>query len=300
MKKALLVGINYVNSDIKLNGCINDIVNMETVLKTKYNYDHITMLRDDVTDPKLLPTHNNILVALRQIMLDSKDCSEIWIHYSGHGSKVRDFNGDEISGYDSVIVPSDYLSSGVIVDDDLYKIIQSSKCKTILLFDSCNSGTVMDLPYSYTLVTPNSYRRSLNNRYMLTNPQVYMFSGCKDNQTSADTYSLQWNQAIGAFTFAFLTCLKNANYQTSLLVLYRNVCVFLSKNGYSQLPVYSSSSSNPTASTASLILPPRIPILLKSMLTTVITNTHTHTNNIVTKKTISKKIPMRIAFIQIE
>ena len=82
-----------------------------------------------------------------------------------------------------------------------------------------------------------------------------MFSGCKDNQTSADTFSVQLGKYGGAFTIAFLTCLRNANYKTSLLLLYRDICVFLSKNKYSQIPVFSSSSSNPLASTASLTVP---------------------------------------------
>lgn len=208
MKKALLIGINYLNTNISLNGCIDDIVNMNTVLKDVYHYDQVTMLRDDIANPQTLPTRNNILTSLAQLIVDSVNCSEIWIHYSGHGSKVRDRNRDEVSGYDSILVPIDYLSTGFIVDDDIYTIIQHSKCKTILLFDSCNSGTVVDLPWSYTIVTPNTYMRSLNNRNSLSNQQIYMFSGCKDNQTSADTYSVQLGKAFGAFTFAFLTCLK--------------------------------------------------------------------------------------------
>ena len=262
MKKALLIGINYIQTNISLNGCIEDVVSMNTVLKDVYKYDQVTILRDDITNsPATQPTRNNIITALTQLIVDSVNCSEIWIHYSGHGTRVRDVNGDEVSGLDSVLVPIDYMTAGLIVDDDLYTIIQHSKCKTIILMDSCNSGTVIDLPWSYTIVTSNSYRRSLNNRYNLSNSQIYMFSGCKDNQTSADTFSIQLGKYVGAFTFAFLTCLKNANYNISLLRLYRDICVFLSNNRYSQIPMYSSSSSNPLAVTAALSLPPPPPIV---------------------------------------
>jgi hypothetical protein len=34
--------------------------------------------------------------------------------------QVRDLNGDEISGFDSVLVPMDFQSSGIIVDDILF------------------------------------------------------------------------------------------------------------------------------------------------------------------------------------
>lgn len=262
MKKALLIGINYIQTNISLNGCIEDVVSMNTMLKDVYKYDQVTILRDDITNsPTTQPTRNNIITALTQLIVDSVNCSEIWIHYSGHGTRVRDVNGDEVSGLDSVLVPIDYMTAGLIVDDVLYTIIQHSKCKTIILMDSCNSGTVIDLPWSYTIVTSNSYRRSLNNRYNLLNSQIYMFSGCKDNQTSADTFSIQLGKYVGAFTFAFLTCLKNANYNISLLRLYRDICVFLSKNRYSQIPMYSSSSSNPLAVTAALSLPPPPPIV---------------------------------------
>jgi hypothetical protein len=255
MKKALLIGINYLQTNISLNGCIDDIVNMNAVLKDVYKYDQITVLRDDIASPDTLPTRNNIMTALAKLIVDSVNCSEIWIHYSGHGARVRDLNGDEVSKLDSVLVPMDYIASGVIVDDDIYTIIQHSKCKTIILMDSCNSGTVVDLPWSYTIVNPKTYSRSLNNRYNLQNQQIYMFSGCKDNQTSAVTFSKQLGKYVGAFTFAFLTCLKNANYKTSLLLLYRDICVFLSNNRYSQIPVFSSSSSNPLASSATLSVP---------------------------------------------
>jgi hypothetical protein len=283
MKKALLIGINYLQTNVSLNGCIDDVVNMNNMLRDVYKYDQITILRDDINNPTTLPTRNNIIAALAQLIVDSVNCSEIWIHYSGHGARVRDLNGDEISGLDSVLVPLDFMTAGLIVDDDIYTIIQHSKCKTIILMDSCNSGTVVDLPWSYTIITPNTYRRSVEQRVLknLSNQQIYMFSGCKDNQTSADTFSTQLGKYVGAFTFAFLTCLQNAKYNTSLLLLYRDICVFLSKNKYSQIPVFSSSSSNPLASTASLSVPPLLAItnpttnVIKDLLNTSSTNVAT-------------------------
>lgn len=277
MKKALLIGINYINSNVQLNGCIEDIVNMNAVLTNNFLYDNVKMLRDDMNTP---PTRSNILAALRELVVSSANCSEIWIHYSGHGARVRDFNGDEVSGYDSVIVPVDFATAGFIVDDDLYAIIRNSKCRTIILMDSCNSGTVIDLPWSFTYKNPSNYSISANNKYRLNNPEIYMFSGCKDNQTSSDVYSSALNQAFGAFTHSFLTCLKNANYQISLLLLYRNVCMYLQQNGFSQIPVYSSSVSNPMTKSAIFALPPK-PIV--NTLSTVVTKTPTKINSTSTK-----------------
>jgi hypothetical protein len=283
MKKALLIGINYINTSSQLYGCIDDIVNMNNVLVNNYLYDQVTMLRDDTSNPSLIPTRSNILKALNTLIAGSNNCSEIWIHYSGHGARIRDINGDEVSGYDSVIVPLDFMNTGFIVDDDLYDIIKNSKCKTIILMDSCNSGTVIDLPWSFTYRNPSAYSVSMNNKFVLSNREIYMFSGCKDNQTSADAFSTITNQAFGAFTNAFLTCLKNANYQISLLLLYRNVCVYLQQNGFSQIPIYSSSVSNPMISTATFKRPISS---IKTTLSNVVTNindTTTNVNSTITK-----------------
>jgi hypothetical protein len=298
MKKALLIGINYINTNVSLQGCIDDIINMRNVLQNNYLYDSITMLRDDITtNPNLIPTRSNILSALNALILASSNCSEIWIHYSGHGARIRDINGDEASGYDSMIVPVDYLTAGFIIDDDLYSIIRNSKCKTIILADSCNSGTVIDLPWSFNYVNPYAYNIIKNNKYVLANNEIYMLSGCRDNQTSADVYSNVLQQAVGAFTDAFLTCLKKMNYQSSLLLLYRAVCMYLQQNGFTQIPVYSSSVSNPMISTATLSLPPKpIQNVLSSILTTKVSSTNTNTNAN-TKSITNTRIKMLLVFI---
>ena len=40
MKKALLIGINYINKDkeVQLSGCIDDVLNMKRMLITKMGY----------------------------------------------------------------------------------------------------------------------------------------------------------------------------------------------------------------------------------------------------------------------
>jgi uncharacterized caspase-like protein len=248
MKKALLIGINYYNTTAKLNGCIDDVVNMRHLLIDSFGFslDKMTTLRDDTTNTSLLPTKSNILKALRQLVADSAGCTEIWIHYSGHGSRVPDANKDELSGLDNVIVPVDYRTAGFIVDDDLYTILKGVKCKTVLLFDSCHSGTVVDLPWSFIYQNPGSYRIQQNNKNVLTNNNIFMFSGCRDDQTSADIYSADQQQAVGAFTNAFISCIRARNHEVSFLTLYRDICMFLAANRYTQVPVFSSSTPTPT------------------------------------------------------
>jgi len=94
---------------------------MSGLLIDAYQYKS-TVLRDD--DPLNLPTKENILNTLRELMDNSHNYSEIWFHYSGHGYD------------DSLIVPCDYVSQGVITDIDFFNIIKDVKCPIRLIFDS--------------------------------------------------------------------------------------------------------------------------------------------------------------------
>ena len=41
------------------------------------------------------------------------------MHYSGHGVSVQDHSGDESDGQDEALVPTDFATKGVIIDDEL-------------------------------------------------------------------------------------------------------------------------------------------------------------------------------------
>jgi metacaspase-1 len=64
------------------------------------------------------PTRRNIEDAFQRITQYSQDGDVVWVHYSGHGGRVRDVSGDEEDGYDSTLIPVDFRSSGQILDDD--------------------------------------------------------------------------------------------------------------------------------------------------------------------------------------
>jgi len=94
-KRALLIGINYFNNpENTLNGCIDDIINARNILIDAYNYDvaNITMLREDLKNQATFPTRINILNELIKIVSESAALDEIWIQYSGHGSRKNIWN----------------------------------------------------------------------------------------------------------------------------------------------------------------------------------------------------------------
>lgn len=242
-KKALLIGINYYKTpQSKLNGCIDDVVNMRNMLIDAYAYElsNMTVLRDDTNDNNILPTRQNMINALNSLIADSFNCTEIWFHYSGHGAKVQNTN----TPADSIIVPCDYLTAGIILDNDLYAILKNVKCRCFLLFDSCNSGNVVELPWSYQYMSLTQIVKTNINNHILENTEIYMYSGCKDNQTSVDIYSNDLQDYVGAFTNAFIICLRMNNHNVDLLKLYTDICFYLANNNFSQIPTFSSTLFN--------------------------------------------------------
>ena len=60
------------------------------------------------------PTHDNIVQAYRKLVAAAQPGDAIFCHYSGHGAKLRDDDGDEKDGYDETLVPMDYAQGGMI------------------------------------------------------------------------------------------------------------------------------------------------------------------------------------------
>jgi hypothetical protein len=249
MKKALLVGVNYTSIPaISLYGCINDTINMRNMLIDAYGYSasNIIHLRDDVDKVTLKPTRENIINNLKLLAEQSANLTELWIHYSGHGSQIRDTNGDELDKIDEVIIPLDYQTNGVITDDELLNIIKTIKCRTILLFDSCHSGTVCDLTWLFEYKSANTYLKTQPNKTVIANPNIFMFSGCKDEQTSSDAYFKSDKCAAGAFTNALLTGLRYYRHNVSIGNLYQYICNYLKSTGFTQIPILSTTTQTPS------------------------------------------------------
>lgn len=154
-KKAVLVGINYIGSKNALNGCINDVKNMSRFLNKRfgYSYDDMVILTDDQREMGRIPTKQNIIRAMQWLVRDARPNDSLVFHFSGHGGLTKDLDGDEESGFDDVIYPLDFQQYGHIVDDDMHDIMVRPLppgCRLTALYDSCHSGTALDLPYVYS------------------------------------------------------------------------------------------------------------------------------------------------------
>lgn len=294
MKKALLIGIDYFDvSGISLKGCINDAINMRNMLIDAYDYESkdIVMLRDDDANKFPSPTYDNIVYSIIDLVLESANLEEVWLHYSGHGSQIQNPNCDSEKSEDfpinfitphgiknaekvvnpicingdkmQILVPVDYKTNGCIVDKDLYDMVRRFKCRTILTFDCCHSGTVCDLPWTTEYQVPHSIQDLDNiipkpdkskqlgmlvttkiSDAIIKNPDIFMFSGCRDDQISIDTIN-SMDQRSGAFTNALCECLRASHHNTSILSLHKDICIYLMERGYEQIPVLSSTVESP-------------------------------------------------------
>ena len=155
-RKALLIGINYVGQPNALRGCVNDVRNVKKFLESYggYKEEDMVILTDEPNrGAKCQPTRANIIRGMQWLVSGARTNDSLFLHYSGHGGQTEDLDGDEDDGYDEVIYPVDYQRAGHIVDDEIHAITVRPLMPGVrltALFDSCHSGTVMDLPYVYS------------------------------------------------------------------------------------------------------------------------------------------------------
>ena len=268
-RTALLVGINYNNNpNATLNGCYNDVVNVSQYLRATLGYDStaITILTDGNrgaagarTASAVPPTRQNIIAGMAALVSGMVAGDEAVFHFSGHGSLVRDTNGDEATGLDSCLCPLDYnapasAAGGIITDDEIRALLVNHVprgARLYVILDCCHNGTGCDVRYKYEdfslLLRPPSRRNPaiwrtqqkafINGKYANTEGDVFMISGSRDEQTSADAYIN--NAFAGALTYAVFSILR-ANQATirtySWSSLLRDVRHFMRIKRYSQIP----------------------------------------------------------------
>ena len=140
-KRALLIGINRYQALPSLNGSLNDIETMRQVLTTRWGFQpqRITMLTDQAA------TRAGMLAAFDKLAKETGPEDVVYVHYSGHGSQVEDFSGDETDDHlDETLVPHDGRTGNVpdITDDELDEIFSRLKARSVLIvLDSGHSGT---------------------------------------------------------------------------------------------------------------------------------------------------------------
>lgn len=180
----------------------------------------------------------------------SNDGDTIFIHYSGHGTLIPCKNNDEqlntdAPNQDDAICPVDFEeyndTLGLITDDELYNIlvepISKKNIKLRAFFDCCHSGSGLDLPLIFvgdTVFAKSNINQNQSNSLLI--------SGCRDNQTSADSYiDGKFN---GALTWSILKTINENNIEKmSWTDFYLNIKLNL-RGKYEQIPMLSVGKSN--------------------------------------------------------
>lgn len=311
--KALLIGINYMGTDNALNGCINDVQNVFSYLKERFecvnevkwersrslssssddekdlgdaiesvvqhlrkkfetggevdsklqtkldfqqvqNVDmsHSTVDVLIMTDDKSIrnpqyPKRENIMRGIQWLVNGADENTHLLFHYSGHGTSVPDKNGDEMDGKDEALCPVDFASSGFILDDELNATLVAplpKGCVLRVITDCCHSGSITDLHYYYdnakflaNVNKDDSLKEDKKEKQVLAD--VVAWSGCMDNQTSADAYIN--GKFAGALTATFLELMRDKKQAHTFANLYEALLNRLRLRKYTQRPILSCS-----------------------------------------------------------
>lgn len=254
-KAALLFGLNYTHtSGPHLHGCIRDVENMAAFLRDVHGFTD-TRVYTDADESPAARAHTSkagLLRHLRDFAAETRAASPpidfVWIHYSGHGSWIRDARRgaakDESDGRDECLVPCDYETAGLLLDDELKTVWAqfAPGTRVVCVFDSCFSGTVADLKYSWG--TSRVPVRKVEQAQDSPPSRVIALSGCLDTQTSADALGLvpaDATLASGAMTSCLLMALSEPDAPNDVFTVTARLRALLRSKGFSQVPLLTSS-----------------------------------------------------------
>lgn len=220
----MIVGISYRNTRNELKGCINDAKCMKYMLVNRFKFPEssVIMLTDEATDPSKIPTKHNIRMAMFWLVQGCQSGDSLVFHFSGHGAQQRNYTGDEIDGYDETLCPLDYETQGMIVDNEINTTLVRplpTGVKLHAIIDACHSGTMLDLPFLCRMDRSGRYawedQSPPSGAWKGTSGgEAISFSGCDDDQTSADTSALSKVTSTGAMTFAFIQAIEKGQGAT--------------------------------------------------------------------------------------
>lgn len=234
-KRAVLCGANYRGHNKSLKGSINDVLAMRYLLVDKLGFPNasVIVLTENEKDIFRIPTKANIRAALRWLVHSCQPGDSLVFHYSGHGSRVRDLDGDEIDGYDESLCPIDYETEGRILDDEINETIIRPLPRGATLhaiIDACHSGTFLDLQFMCRINRGGSYmwedHRTPHGTYKGTRGGIAIcISACDDHQSSGDTIAFT-GFPTGALTYSFVKTLEQEpklTYGRMLLSMHKKI-----------------------------------------------------------------------------
>ena len=260
-KYALLIGINdYSESGFEsLRGSVNDtrlIKDLLTMPRFGFESGNISVLLNKEA------THSKILGAFEDLRGKIQSGDMIYIHYSGHGSRVLavDDSKKHKGGYHTTLVPygartGNYPASGVktflydlddydILDDELETALFNLSTKTpdiVFVADSCHSGTI-------TRGTENMATRGIavDNRLYPKNTmsplpedakRVWIAVGAALDSEKAIEHRGDDGLVYGAFTWFWAKALQAGRSTDTWQTVYERTMALMRSAAISQTPM---------------------------------------------------------------
>lgn len=262
-RRALLIGINkYVYPWWELQGCVNDVELMRSLLQESFGFppENITLLRDEEA------TREAILAEFEALVEATGSDDVVVIHYAGHGSQMKDREGDEPDGMDETILPHDTGrapdENRDITDDEIHEVLLQLGEKTpyiTLVFDCCHSGTITrdafgtrvrsvepderpveQLPPSP--VSPEALTRSARDPgpsgWLSLSSKYVLIAGCRDEEQSAEKRVKVGDRTIthGALTYYLGQELRRAGPGTTYRDVFERMSGKVTGNNAKQHP----------------------------------------------------------------
>lgn len=236
-KKALIIGVTYTGTNCQLNGCKPDAFRVRDMLLSKFGYktEDVTLLVEGEPNYKE-PSAKNIMDEIVNLLIQSLyyGVDEVYFGYSGHGSQVTDYSGDETDGKDEILLPCDYKTGGYISDDLLNKYFSyfPPKAKVVCLIDACHSGSMLDL--AWKINTDSGEHELVNKNSRCRGDSITLISGCRDSQQSLDVFREgKWG---GALTNAFLEIVESTQGDVCWHQLVKDIHQAMVAQGFPQRP----------------------------------------------------------------
>lgn len=253
-QRALCIGINdYPGTDSDLAGCVNDADDWAAALGERGFT--VSMLKDSAA------TREAMLSAMREHVEGARRGDVVVVTYSGHGTWVPDQDRDEKDMRDEALCPHDLMTSGAIIDDELFDLFSERErgVRVVLISDSCHSGTVCrfaprlgDRPGQVRFLPPETFlrneeqvalarRASAAASMSRSRQSALLLAGCRDTEYSYDaSFSSRPN---GAFTYVALRTLQELNRTATYREWMARIRQQLPSASYPQTPQLDGSST---------------------------------------------------------
>ncbi len=262
-KYALLVGVgDHIYPRNNLRGPKNDVPAMQKLLVEKYGFkpENIEVLVDANA------TRSNIVAAFeRRLIAPVSEGDLALFYFTGHGTQVTDYSGDEPDKRDEAFLPYDGRTiSTLLVDDDLDELINRIKTRNVVvILDACHSGTgtrglarpkrvsAKDLGIEDAPPPPESANHK-NHKAAKELANALVITAAREDQIAADypflfqTFDKSANPNMGALTYYLVQEAWSDQSDTlGYEAMAERVRAQLENNGFGQTPQIEGVSESP-------------------------------------------------------